>query len=116
MNNDGDNDGARSTGEGVKFGEVEAPGIDEFNAWRLKHGMRPVYVRHKKKIRSVSVSNGAYEGLRFLATKFQTVYGDEPSVSALLEAIGLFQLEIKAGVIETLIAESGIDGTDICVT
>lgn len=72
--------------------------ILDFNAWRESVGLKPIKKRlvSKKKLRSVSLSDEAYVGLKFLATQFPSfaTYGDSPSVSALLEAIGVYELMI----------------------
>jgi len=72
--------------------------ILDFNAWRESVGLKPIKRRQvsNKRIRSVSLSDEAYVGLKFLATQFPkfATYGDAPSVSALLEAIGVYELII----------------------
>ncbi len=69
----------------------------DFNAWRAKTGLgRRVYASGgKKRIHTVSVSDDAYAGLRYLAKAHATYFGTEVSVSALLEAIGTFQLYVS---------------------
>lgn len=69
----------------------------DFNRWRQQQGLgRRVYASGgKKRIHTISVSDDAYAGLRYLAKAHHTYFGPEISVSALLEAIGTFQLYVS---------------------
>lgn len=67
--------------------------IEDFNKWREEVGLRPIKQYHgKKKIRTVSLSDAAMEGLRYLAMKFDCRHGGTTSTSAFLEMIGTYQL------------------------
>ena len=68
----------------------------DFNEWRKQQGLAGrIYARGgKKRIHSVFVSDLAYDGLRYLAQAHKAYFGSDPSVSALLEAIGTLQLKV----------------------
>jgi hypothetical protein len=70
----------------------------DFNKWRRDQGLSgKVYARGgRKRIHTVSVSDDAYDGLKYLAQAHGTYFGDNVSVSGLLEAIGTFQLRVSA--------------------
>lgn len=98
-----DRDGVASvdSADGMHVDDTVLHGVvADFNKWRRGQGLAgTVYVRGgKKRIRTISVSNEAYDGLKYLAQGFGTYFGDNVSVSALIEAIGTFQLRVTSTV------------------
>jgi hypothetical protein len=59
-----------------------------YNKWRRRQGLAIQPIKYPKIVRTLSISNEAWERLQILATEQGFVYGDHGNVSMLLESIG----------------------------
>lgn len=63
--------------------------MDDYMNWRNSQGLAPLAPKYPKRTRPMYLSDQGFEGLQKIAENLNVVWGNKPSVSNLMESIGL---------------------------